>query len=236
MKIAETFLIEPEVCAYLGDRPSIIEYSVVKEMSGTEYENLMNRGWRKFGPLLFHPVCQGCQECRPIRIPVAAFVPDRSQRRNMRLNADLEVSFEPPAMDEERIALYNSYHRWRTEVRGWPLNQVTRQEYQVLAVNNPIQGRDILVRFQGHLVAVMQLDLTPRVVSDVYHFYAPALTERGLGAFLILQSVEMAKKLGKPYVYLGYHVKGSRSMEYKTRYRPYEILNVEGCWVPFGKT
>ncbi|HNV71730.1 MAG TPA: arginyltransferase [Candidatus Ozemobacteraceae bacterium] len=230
MKVVERFQIEPEICAYLGDRPSVIEYALVSELTAAEYEDLMNTGWRKFGPLLFHPICRECRECRPIRVAVESFKPSRSQQRNRRDNADLDVRVVLPEATEERVELYNSYHRWRQRSRGWPETSMGLMEYQALAVNNPIRGGEILLRHRGKLIGVMQLDFTTHVVSDVYHFYDPAYASRGLGTFLILQTLELARRQQKPWVYLGYHVVGSRSMEYKTRYRPYEILDQEGVW------
>ncbi len=230
MKIIERFQIDPEVCAYLGDRPSTIEYVLVRELSAGEYENLMNKGWRKFGPLLFHPICRDCQECRPIRVLAERFAPSRSQRRSLRDNIDLTVSFERPAATEERVDLYNLYHRWRQQKRGWPETVMSVTEYQALVVNNPIHGEEIVLRDGGKLIGIMQLDFTNNVISDVYHFYDPSYEARGIGTFLILQTISLARERKKPWVYLGYHVKGSRSMEYKKRYRPNEIMGFDGVW------
>jgi arginine-tRNA-protein transferase len=36
-----------------------------------------------------------------------------------------------------------------------------------------------------------------------------------------------------PHVYLGYHVAGCRSLEYKGRFRPNEVLGEDGEWHPF---
>jgi arginine-tRNA-protein transferase len=33
-----------------------------------------------------------------------------------------------------------------------------------------------------------------------------------------------------PYLYLGYYVAGSRAMNHKARYAPYEILAADGRW------
>ena len=36
-----------------------------------------------------------------------------------------------------------------------------------------------------------------------------------------------------PHVYLGYFVGGCRSLEYKGRFRPNEVLTPNGSWAPF---
>ena len=45
---------------------------------------------------------------------------------------------------------------------------------------------------------------------------------------MVLDHIERARKLGLPYVYLGYWVDGSRKMSYKTRFAPLEALFPEG--------
>ena len=52
---------EPHTCAYLPDRDSMLEYSYLASITPAEYEALMNRGYRKFGRMLFRPVCAGCR-------------------------------------------------------------------------------------------------------------------------------------------------------------------------------
>src|SRR3712207_3801905 len=69
MIVLESFTTGPEECMYLPDRQARLEYEFVARLSPEEYERRMNEGWRKFGHLLFHPVCGACRECRPIRVP-----------------------------------------------------------------------------------------------------------------------------------------------------------------------
>ncbi|MGC1470473.1 MAG: arginyltransferase, partial [Sphingorhabdus sp.] len=67
----------------------------------------------------------------------------------------------------------------------------------------------------------------------VYSFYdADAEGRPGLGNFIIMDHIMRARNAGLPYVYLGYWVEGAARMQYKTRYRPLEMLSPDG-WVEF---
>ena len=46
----------------------------------------------------------------------------------------------------------------------------------------------------------------------------------------MLWLVEECRRLGAPWLYLGYHVAGSPSMAYKAGFRPHEILGDDGRW------
>ena len=45
---------------------------------------------------------------------------------------------------------------------------------------------------------------------------------------MILDHIRHAGRLGLPFVYLGYWVEGSHKMDYKTRFRPLELLRPSG--------
>ena len=62
----------------------------------------------------------------------------------------------------------------------------------------------------------------------VYSFFDPEEAERSLGTFMILDHIERAKRMGLPYVYLGYWVRDSRKMDYKARFLPQERLMPDG--------
>lgn len=230
MIVLDRFVVGPEVCAYLPEQRSRLEYERAARLSPAEYEERMNAGWRKFGHLLFHPVCGACRECRPLRVPVAGFTPDRSQRRARRRNADLAIRCAQPSVDAARLALYRRYHAAQAIHRGWPAGEKTAEEYFFSFVRSPLPAVEIAISENEALRAVVLIDVTPNTLSAVYHYHDPDCRERSLGTFALLETIELARRLGKPYVYLGYHVAGCVSMAYKARFRPCEILGPDGQW------
>lgn len=234
MHIIRQFTTPPGVCAYLGDRVSKLEYSLVSSMDPQQYEDLMNRGFRKFGPALFRPICDACQECRPIRLEPARFAPSRSQRRAWAQNQDLRVEVSAPTVDRQRSALHRHYHDAQTARKGWPESHKDESEYAFQFVQNPIPGAEISLWDGPVLKAIVIADLTPNVVSGVYHFYDPDSANRSLGTYCMLQTIELARRLAKRWAYFGFFVSGCESLSYKARFQPCEIMQPDGRWVPYA--
>ena len=67
-------------------------------------------------------------------------------------------------------------------------------------------------------------------MSAVYSFYEPELLSNGLGIFLILKSLEEAKRINKKYLYLGYWVQESKKMNYKILFNNLQLF-VDGNWI-----
>src|SRR5689334_7519231 len=99
MIVIHRFVTGTESCVYLPEEEARTEHELVVRLSPEEYEARLNAGWRKFGPVLFRPICSACAECRAIRIPIATFRPDRAQVRTLKRNADLSVRFAVPTVD-----------------------------------------------------------------------------------------------------------------------------------------
>lgn len=230
MVITQQFVTEPHPCAYLHGRQAELEYSLAPELSAEEYEDLMNSGFRKFGIAFFRPLCAGCRECRPIRFEASELKLNRSQRRALKLNEDLEIRVQPPVCDDERMALYRRYHAFQRCERDWPQQNDTWLDYKFSFIENSIPSLEISAWKKGVLRGVMLTELTPTVVSAVYHYYDPGERDRSLGTFLILQCAELARRIERRWVYLGYYVEGSPSMAYKKNFKPCEVMEVDGVW------
>ena len=232
MIVLNRFITGPNTCMYLPDQQARMEHEFVVRLTSEEYEARMNAGWRKFGPVLFRPVCTACTECRSIRIPLATFLPDRSQVRALKRNADLSVHFAAPVVEAQRLALYNRYHAAQETRKGWPETEKSAEDYAFSFLHNPIPGVEISVWEGDVLRAVALTDVTPNCVSGVYHYHDPDCRSRSLGTFVILQTLELARRLEKPYAYFGYYVADCGSLNYKARFQPCELLGTDGVWRP----
>jgi arginyl-tRNA--protein-N-Asp/Glu arginylyltransferase len=194
------------------------------DVSPEELDHLLARGWRRFGPAYFRPRCQACSECVPLRIPVADFEASRSQRRVWRSATGFGLRIGRPQVDERRLDLYRRWHAMQSASRGWPDEEISPDEYaHQFAFPHP-SVREFAYYDQDRLIAVGIVDETPHALSAVYTYHDPDYRKHSLGTFSVLFQLEVARSLGKEWLYLGYRVRGCPSSEYKARFRPHEIL------------
>jgi leucyl-tRNA---protein transferase len=195
------------------------------------YPQALDWGFRRSGDLVYRPHCSGCRACVAVRVPVAAFVADRSQRRCLRRNADIEVRVVAAERSEEQLALYQRYLRARH--RGGGMDDHGASEFEQFLVGAWSDGRFLEFRLDGRLLAVAVTDRVERALSAVYTFYDPDHATRGLGTLAILKQIEWARRERLDHLYLGYWIEGHRKMDYKRRFQPLEAFTGRG-WQPLG--
>jgi arginine-tRNA-protein transferase len=227
-----TYIAQPNPCGYLPDQMWSLEYEYAGEISAAEYEQRMMVGWRHFGRMLFHPACRHCKACRSLRVPVARFRPDRSQRRAWKANREeIRLEIGEPAVSRAKLKLYDRYHAFQTETKGWPSHPAKDSDsYAESFTRNPFPVQEWCYYLGRHLVGVGYVDDLPQSMSAIYFFHDPDLRQRSLGTFNVLSVLDRAAQLSKEHVYLGYLVGGCRSMEYKGRFQPNQLLGADGQW------
>lgn len=223
------FLTLPHACGYYTGRSA--QNLVIDPASphlDRIYPRALAQGFRRAGGHLYRPRCARCRACTPCRVPVAGFEPDRSQRRCMKRNADLDIIESPPGFTEERFALYRRYLHHRHRGGGMDDPDIEEFEQFLSAPWSPTLFLEM--RLRGRLLGVAVTDVCVSGLSAVYTFFDPDESPRSLGTFGILKQIEQARNRGLGYLYLGYWIENHPKMDYKRRYRPLEVLGEEG-WV-----
>ncbi len=167
-----------------------------------------------------------------MRVPVKEFKPDKSQRRCRRRNQDVMVSHHGPLLTNEKFKLYEKY------VREWHGKEDLEgpETLSAFLYDSPLESTlEFEYRDQyGRLLGVAICDVCPGSLSSVYFYFDPAESRRGLGVFAALYEIEFAHENGLPYYYMGYWIKDCSAMNYKSGYRPNELLGTDGVWRRLG--
>jgi arginine-tRNA-protein transferase len=219
------FIEAPHQCSYLPGETASLEVRGITDLSAAEYSNLLARGYRRFGWQVFRPNCPYCTACRSLRVLVRDFTPGRSERRILRRNAAIRVELHPLFVTHDIVRLYNRYHRFMHEYRGWPLQQCTTESYADSFLSGAANhGRQWLYFEEDRLIGVALMDLVSQAISLAYCFYDPGWRDRSPGTFSILNQILYARAAKLEYAYLGYWIEACPSMSYKRRFRPHQIL------------
>ena len=214
----------PEPCPYLDGLSSSTETMLMTGVTVAELDDLLERGWRRFGPVYFRPVCATCAECVSVRVPVETFRPSPNLKRVLRRGAHLRLEVGEPVVDEARLVLYRRWHESREEERGWRADRIGIESYAMQFCFPHAAAREFSYWEGEDLVAVGIADETPRSLSAVYCYYDPERSQLSLGTYNILRALEYARHRHLGYVYLGYRVEGCPSLQYKGRFQPQERL------------
>ncbi|MDE2091612.1 MAG: arginyltransferase [Gammaproteobacteria bacterium] len=222
-----SLMLSPEhVCSYLPNKTArMIFLGPGAASRGHVYSRLAEQGFRRSGPYLYKPGCEHCHACIPVRLPVASFIPTRSQRRTWKRNQDLDAELRPAEFVEEHFDLYQRYMHWRHPHGSQ--DKPSAADYAAFLTGN--DGTFFVdFRLQSQLVGVAVVDALDDALSAVYTFYIPDLPLRSLGTYAILWQIAEAQRRRLRWLYLGYWIAESQKMAYKSRFRPFEQLTADG--------
>jgi arginine-tRNA-protein transferase len=213
VRLSDQLISEDSPCPYVEGMLCRFEIFFAMNLSGDELEEHLSQGWRKFGPYYFKPRCE-CLKCVPVRTSVNDYIPSKDQRRNMRRNSDIRVTFSPLSFREEIFEVYldHSVSRFgKTESRETFLEHFYEPSCPSLQSEFHLDGK---------LVAVGFLDKSSIALSSVYFCYRKEVEKRGLGIYSIIREILFAKELGLAFYYPGYYIEGNSHMNYKNRFHP----------------
>lgn len=227
-----SYIAHPSQCGYLPAETWQLKYALVKNLTPEKYWELINTGWRRFGHVLFRPACPSCNACQPIRVLSQQYQPNRSQRRLIKQNENTVIlKVQQPELNEKKLALYMRHHQDHSQTKGWPApSMLGGVEHISSIIDGPFPVEEWCYYIDERLVSVSYMDVLKDGFSGIYFFWDPDYRNYQLGTWILITMIKRAAALGLPYAYLGYFVKGCRSMEYKGHYTPSEILYPDGNW------
>ncbi len=230
LELPKLFVSMPHECSYLHDRIATTLFVDPEAVVSAQHYGLMTQlGFRRSGSLIYRPHCEGCHECLAVRVPVAAFQPNRSQRRVWKRNQDVVINPAPASFNEEHFALYRKYQQ--TRHANSSMDSEDPDQYENFLFGASTNTEVLEFRFgpdserDNALLAIAVIDKLEQGLSAVYTYFDPSESRRAPGVYSVLYEIELAQKLKLPYVYLGYYIADSRKMNYKINYQPLETFD-----------
>ena len=227
------YVTSPQACPYLpGQSERKVFASLSTEGAVSLNDSLTRSGFRRSQTIAYRPACATCDACKSVRIVVDDFDWKRRWRKIERRNEDLFRAPQKASASREQFRLLKSYLDSRHADGG--MNEMELRDYVNMVDASPV--RTVVFEYrepptpdspEGPLIASALTDVLRDGLSMVYSFYRPDEERRSLGAYMILSHIRLAQELGLPFVYLGYWVKNSAKMGYKTDFRPLEMFDGE---------
>ena len=225
MELLKEFSLEDK-CSYLDDKTQTTHYKIIHNCSKEHSQELVERGYRRFGKMFFRPICPSCDECKSIKIDANNYNFSKSAKRIMKKNAHVQSIIQKPTLTQEHINIFEKYHLHMSDKKSWDYNKTTAEHYYGSFVQGHEDfGYEVLYFIEDRLIAVDLIDILENGISSIYFYYDPEFAHLSLGKFSLYNQIKYVQEANKEWIYLGYYVKECPSLSYKAEYTPFITLD-----------
>ena len=237
--IPQFYITPPQPCPYLSDKfERKIFTHLIGEGAKELNDSLSQGGFRRSQNIAYRPACEDCKACTSVRVIVDEFRMSKSFKRIMGKNRDITGSMKTPEPTSENYSIFRDYIDQRHTAGG--MTEMTVLDFAAMVEDTFVDTRLLEYRLkpefssepcegkEGELVGAALSDIMEDGLSMIYSFFNPTYDTRSLGTYMVLDHIERARKMGLPFLYLGYWVPGSSKMDYKSRFSPQERLDATG--------
>ncbi|CCH44509.1 Arginyl-tRNA-protein transferase 1 [Wickerhamomyces ciferrii] len=155
--------------------------------------------------------------------------------RKMDDSGKLVIKFEPSKFTKEKYKLFTKYQNHVHDDY-----KTSEKSFKRFLCDTPFSQNDAVIKdnkvlkfgathqcyyLDSKLIAIGFLDILPSGVSSIYLIYDPDYRDLAMGKISGLKEMELTKKLGLDYYYLGYFIEDCPKMNYKRKFGG-ELLNL----------
>jgi arginine-tRNA-protein transferase len=192
------------------------------------YEQLVAQGFRRSGDEVYHPHCLQCEACIPVRLAVADFKANRSQKRCLNSNRHTTAISKPAVFEQAHYDMYLRYQSSRHS--DGAMAHASPDDYMNFLGSSWCDSRFVEFSIADELAAIAVVDQFPSALSAVYTFFEPKFSDYSLGTYAVLWQIAQAQTGRREFLYLGYWLKECQKMAYKSNYQPLQIWR-DGQWL-----